>query len=92
MKISNALSACVVREDLFVYVKPKLLPTRRLLFGLELSQEPGELRRLVDQPRDLGEADKGIEKSTAAAACLVNGKSQLVLCTTTGKILRYVQP
>ena len=63
----------------------------RLLFGLALSQEPGKPRRIIEGEQDLGEAHKSIDKTTAVAAFLVNGKCELVLCTNTGKVLRYVQ-
>ena len=91
IKISNLLTACVVQDDLFVCLKSRTLRSERRLCGFVLSQEPRSQRRIAGQCRDLGAASKVIEKSTAIAARLVNGKSELVLCTVTGKVLRYVQ-
>ena len=66
--------------------------SERLLCGYALSQEPGPRRRVIDQRRDFCSADKDVDKSTAIAALLDNGngRSELLLCTSTGKILRYV--
>lgn len=88
--IPKALTACVVREDLLVCLQSKAF-NKRLLCGFQLSQEPRGQRRIAGPRQDLRAANKDIEKSTATAARLVDGKSQLVLCTITGKVLRYVQ-
>ena len=91
IEISSVLTACLVREDLLVCLKSKIFRNERLLCGFTLSQEPKGQRRIAGRQRDFGAADKDIDKSTAIAAHVVNGKSELVLCTTTGKVLRYIQ-
>ena len=62
-----------------------------LMCGFELLQEPGGQHRIAGQSQDLGAANKLIDKSTATAARVVDGRSEIVLCTITGKVLRYVQ-
>ncbi len=89
--IPNALIGCVVREDLLVCLKSKMLRSERLVCGLALSRELRGLRRIAGRVQDLSVANKCINKSTAVATRLINGKSELVLFTTNGKILRYVQ-
>lgn len=56
-----------------------------------LLQEPNGQRRIAGQCQDLCAASKSIQKSTAIAAQIVDDKSEVVLCTRTGKILRYMQ-
>ena len=89
IKISNALTVCAVRDDLFVYFRSKLLHSD--LYGFTLSREPTGLHRIEGPGRKICAADKGIKHSTAAAAHFVDGKSKLVLFTITGEILRYSQ-
>lgn len=91
IEISSVLTACLIREDLLVCLKSKILRSERLLCGFILSQEPKGQRRIAVGQQDFCAAHKDIDKSTATAVRLVNGKSELVLCTTTGKVLRYVQ-
>ena len=80
-----------MREDLLVCLRSRTLRSERLMCGFALSQEPGGQRRIAGPSRGFGAADKDIEKSTAIAVHLVDGKSELVLCTTTGKVLRYLE-
>ena len=89
--IPNALIGCVIREDLLVCLKSKMLRSERVLCVLALSRELRGLRRIAGRVQDLNAANKCITKSTAIATRLINGKSELVLFTTNGKILRYVQ-
>ena len=67
-----------------------MLRSERLLCGYTLSQEPGAKRCITGGC--LCSTDKDVDKSTAIAALLVNGngRSKLVLCTSTGKVLHYV--
>ena len=87
--IANALTGCVIREGLLVYLESRLFRSERFLCGLALSQEPGGQRRIAGPRLDLCTANKGIGKSTATAAHFAHGKSQLVLCTIAGEVLRY---
>ena len=89
--IKNVLTACVVREDLLVCFQSRTLRSERLIRGFALTQEPGGRRRIADPSRNYGTADKDIDKSTAIAVHLVDGRSELVLCTTTGNVLRYLE-
>ena len=93
IEISNALTACVVWEDVLVCIKSRMLHFERLMCGFALLQEPKGQRRIAtaSQCQDLGAANRSIEKSTATASRVVNGKSEIVLCTITGKVLRYIQ-
>lgn len=91
IEISSVLTACLIRDDLLVCLKSKLFRSERLLCGFTVSQEPEGQRHIAGRQRDFCAAHKDIDKSTATAVHLVNGKSELVLCTTTGKVLRYVQ-
>ena len=91
VEISHALTACVVWDDFFVCLKSRQFHSERLLCGFVLSPEIRGQRCIAGQHRDLCAANKGIAKSTATAARRVDGKSELVLCTITGKVLRYVQ-
>ena len=91
--IWNTVTGCILQEDLLIYVKkPKMLRSERLLYGYTLSQEPGAKRRITGRCRDFCSADKDVDKLTAIAAFCGNGngRSELVLCTSTGKVLRYV--
>lgn len=89
--ISNALTACVVWEDVLVCIKSRMFHLERLMCGFAFLQEPKSQRRTAGQCQDLCAASKSIEKFTATAARVVKGKSEIVLCTITGKVLRYVQ-
>lgn len=81
----------MIREDLLVCLKSKILRSERLMCGFALLQEPGAQRRIVGPGNNLGVADKAIDKSTAITGHLADGRSELVLCTISGKVLRYVE-
>ena len=89
--IPNVLTAFVVREDLLICLRSKTIGFGRELFGFAIPQEPGGPRCIAGRGQRLGAAKKDIEKSTATAVHVVDGKSELVLCTTVGKVLRYVE-
>ena len=90
--ISNVLTACVVWEDVLICIKSRMFRSERLMCGLALLHEPKGQHRIAGQCQDLCAANKSIEKFTASAARVVDGKTEIVLCTITGKVLRYVQP
>ena len=89
--ISKALIGCVVLDDLLVCLKPRNLHSGRELYGFVLSREPTGQPRIVSKGRRLGAASKDIKTSTTIAAHVVGGKVELVLCTTTGEVLRYIE-
>ena len=89
--ISNALTACVIWKDVLVCIKSRMFHFERLMCSYALLQESRGQRRIAGQCQDLGAANRDIEKFTATASRVVNGKSEIVLCTITGKVLRYVQ-
>ena len=89
--IPNALTGCVVGDDLLVCLTSRTIHFGTELYGFELSQESTGQRRMASQRRKLGAASKGIKSSTAIAMHVVGGKVELVLCTTAGDVLRYVE-
>ena len=59
--------------------------------GFAMSQEPQAERRIAKESQIFCVTDKDINKSSATAMHFANGRSDFVICTTTGKILRYVE-
>ena len=88
--IPSALVACVALNYTLICIEEQNW-YKRQISEYQLQELQDKSWRIAKTSLKLGDAENVIAKDTEISAQVVEGKTELILCTTKGKILKYAR-